>query len=446
MMAAMTRGGYRQVLRAEGVSFLLATSLVARLPVAMVNLAIILRVAHGTGSYARAGVITATYVLGTAVGVPLLGRLADRVGLRPVLVAASISNAAGLVALALIPLRDAGILFVVAPLTGASLPPVAPAVRSLWRGLVDHNVTSSLYAIDATLQEVTFMAGPALVALISALADPSAALAVSGLIGLAGTLAVTAHPATSGRGSRSAASVHEEPSDALAGDPDAVAGRSDTARRPDAVGTPGGSGHGKSRRALGLVRSGALATLALMTLLFLTAIVIVEVTVVAFAGHHHAAHQAGTLLTTWSAGSLVGGLVFGARAARGGVRMVAPLMLGTAVGFAVLALAPSVVVLYGLLFVAGTAIAPGFSCIYELVGRTTPPRASVEAFSWIASAIQVGAAIGSAVGGAVVQSAGARVAMLCASGVGLCTAGVGLGGRRFLQTPQVPEASAPTLR
>jgi hypothetical protein len=65
-------GSYRKVMRSPGVASLLATSLVARLPVAMVNLAIILRVVHATGSYARAGEIAACYVVGTGIGSPLL--------------------------------------------------------------------------------------------------------------------------------------------------------------------------------------------------------------------------------------------------------------------------------------------------------------------------------------------------------------------------------------
>ena len=53
------------VLRVPGVGWLLGTSLLARLPVAMANLAIILRIATATGSYARAGAVT-----GAAVGGP----------------------------------------------------------------------------------------------------------------------------------------------------------------------------------------------------------------------------------------------------------------------------------------------------------------------------------------------------------------------------------------
>ncbi|MGH9303274.1 MAG: MFS transporter, partial [Acidimicrobiales bacterium] len=348
-----------------------------------------------SGSYARAGAVTACYVLGTAVGTPVLGRVADTAGRRPVLVTAGAANAVGLASLALVPLHYELVLYVVAAASGACLPPVAPAVRSLWRGLAPAGQTSSLYAIDATLQEITFMVGPALVALLSSLASASTALIVSGVIGLGGTVAVTSHPATATRPAQ-----RDAPGPALS-------------ERPKA-------------------RTPALAVLSVMTALFLTSIASVEVTVVAFAGHHHRADMAGVLLVVWSAGSLVGGLSFGARMAHAGPRAIAPLMLAAAAGFAALALAPGITILYPLLFAAGTAIAPGFSLIYDVVGRTTPPAVSVEAFSWISSAIQLGASAGAAMGGVLVEATGTSLSFVIAGGIGIFTTFVATAGSRLL--------------
>jgi MFS family permease len=349
----------------------------------MVNLAIILRIAKGTGSYARAGLVTGAYVIGTGLLMPFVGRLADRVGSRPVLLVAGVVNAAGLVSLAFVPVRDTAALLIVAAAAGASVPPVAPAVRSLWRHLVRPDLLSGLFAMDATLQEVTFMVGPSLVALVATFAEPAGALVACGLIGLVGAIAVAAHPAV---------------------------GR-------DATKAPG------PRQTADLA---GLVTLVGVMVMFLAAIVIVEVSVVAFAGHHHASDQSGLLLSVWSLGSMAGGFVIGARMARSGAAVLAPLLAASALGFALLPLAPDLGALYGLIFVGGIAIAPGFSCIYWLVGELTPHGSSVEAFSWISSGIQVGAAIGAASGGLLVQSFGSRVAMLCAAGCALGTAGIAL--------------------
>jgi MFS family permease len=371
----------------------------------MVSLAIILRVEHQTGSYARAGAVSACYVLGTAVGMPLLGRAADRLGRRPVLVGAAAVNAAGLCALATVPVAMQVVTYLVAVVAGASLPPVAPVVRSLWREIAPPEERSSLYAIDATLQEVTFMTGPALVALISAVASPAVALASSGLIGLGGTLALVIHPALGSR-----------PPDGSPAEP-----------------------RGQAKRA----RSSSLALLAGTMLLLLAAISVVEVATVAFAGRHGAPRQAGLLLTVWSTGSLAGGLLFGSAAARRAGRVLARLLLAAAFGFAVLAAAPTVAVLYVLLFLAGTSISPGFSCIYDIVGRTSPPQASVESFSWVSSGIQIGASMGTALGGVVVDGAGTRLAFVIAGGIGLLTAMVPLLGRQVIsRAEQRSEAAA----
>lgn len=158
--------------------------------------------------------------------------------------------------------------------------------------------------------------------------------------------------------------------------------------------------------------------------MFLAAILVIEVTVVAFAGHAHASNQAGVLLAVWASGSMAGGFAFGARTAHAGMRVLAPLMAAAALGFFCLAAAPNIAVLYGLLFLAGVSIAPGFSCIYGLVGSLAPSTGSVEAFSWIGSGIQMGAAGGAAVGGILVDAVGTRWSFVMAAGGAMVTAAV----------------------
>ena len=385
----MTSRPYREALRAPAVAWLLSTSLLARLPLAMVNLAIIIRISRATGSYARAGIATAVYVVGAALVMPLVGRLTDRAGRRPVLLAAGMLNAIGLFGLAFVSVRDTAPLLVVAAFAGASTPPVTPAVRSLWRHLVPPDLLSGLFAMDATLQEVTFMIGPSLVAVTVAVASPSAALVTCGLIGLGGTLGVAAHPAVAMAFSDERGSVH----------PPNLAG---------------------------------LVTLVSVMVVFLAAIVMIEVAIVAFTGDHHASNQSGLLLSVWAGGSVAGGLLFGARMARLGANALASLLVVGALGFALLSLAPGVAVLYGLMFLAGIAIAPTFSCVYGIVSELAPHGSSVEAFSWISSGIQVGSAIGAAVGGLLVESLGARMALLCAAGCTLSTVAIAALGRQYL--------------
>src|SRR4051794_32746814 len=71
---------YRDVLSHPGAALFSFTALWSRLPLSMAGLGIVLLVSERTGSYGRAGVLAAVYVLAAAAFGPLQGRLTDRVG------------------------------------------------------------------------------------------------------------------------------------------------------------------------------------------------------------------------------------------------------------------------------------------------------------------------------------------------------------------------------
>ena len=82
-MAAADR--YRSILRTPHVVPLLAASLIARLPIAMYGLALVLYLAAERDSFAIAGLVNGAFGLGSAIGIPLQSRLIDRIGQRRVL-------------------------------------------------------------------------------------------------------------------------------------------------------------------------------------------------------------------------------------------------------------------------------------------------------------------------------------------------------------------------
>jgi MFS family permease len=76
----------------SGARALLGASLVARLPLAMFSIALLVHVRQLTGSFAAAGAATGAYAAAVGAGGPLLGRMADRRGhTAPLLGAAAVS-------------------------------------------------------------------------------------------------------------------------------------------------------------------------------------------------------------------------------------------------------------------------------------------------------------------------------------------------------------------
>jgi MFS family permease len=358
----------------------MSTSLVARLPLAMAGLAIVLRVSRPSGSYSEAGAITAVYVVACAMGSPVWGRLADRYGRRLVLTVTAWASAVGLLALSAVPVRDPWEMAGVAFLAGAGAPPVSAAVRSLWPRLVQGGNSDALYAIDSTLQELTFVAGPALVALLVTLSGTAAPLVASAIFSLVGTLAVAFHPVVNAPGLR-----HDR------------------------------AGHAASPALFSLVSVG---------LLLIFGCAMAQIGVVGFATAHRDASQSGLLLAVWSLGAITGGLCIGARVNAAGEAGLLGALSASGTGLLFVLVAPDVALLYPLIFIAGLGLVPALGALYNLAGKLAPAHGAVEAFGWLSGGTQAGIAGGSALGGVVLQHFGTRTTFAAAAAIVFASAAV----------------------
>jgi len=378
-LAGVSARKYYAVLRHPHVAWLLASSLVGRLPAGMMSLALILRVTDAGGSYARAGLVSGAYVAGVAVSGPVLGRAAGRLGRRTVLTVTAVAAGAATVAVAAAPADGELLLILLGLVAGSCTPPLPASARALWGELLGEEDRAVMYSAEATLQELVFILGPALVALVAALAGPGVALVVTGALGTTGTLAFAAVAVVDRRAASTAR------------------------RRTRVVGHP------------------ELGPLLLNGLLVVAGCAVVEVSVVAFVSGQRASASSGLLLAIWSAGSLVGGASFGTLAHRWALW---PLAAAVGIGFLLPAAAQGRLELGALLVLAGAALAPCIGRLYGRLGEASPPGSATEVFGWLTGAFTAGAASGAALGGAVVAASGARVGFLTAAALGLAAAAV----------------------
>ena len=372
----------RSIATPPGVQRLFATSILARLPLAMLSIGLLVHAQHLTGSFAAAGVVTGVYAIALGVGGPLLGRLVDRRGQTSVLLASATVAAALLITIGVQPVgAPLALLVALAAGIGLSEPPIGACLRAqLPAVLSDPSAVRAAYALEASVVELTFIFGPPLALCVGALWSTGAALATGGIVLLLATAAFAAQPA-----SRSWRPVP-------------------AGRRP--------------RR--GSLRKPAMRTLVIVLIAVGMLLGADEVAVVAAAKTLGSATAAAPLLALWGVGSFAGGL-FAARLG-GGARTAAGLavVLGalTAGHLALIPAAGSVVALGGVLLIACAAIAPTEATIYAMVDHATPAATMTEAFAWLATAMAVGGAVGAAAAGLVVDRAGPTAGFALAGGAG----------------------------
>jgi MFS family permease len=389
---------YLTVWRLPSAPVLLLSGFAGRLPSAMVPLALLLMVQQQTGSYAIAGLASATLGIASALTAPVLGRLADRRGPRSILFTQAAVYPVLLALLVAVVLGDAPLAAVIAAsgLAGTATPLVSGTVRALW-SRVDVRVRPTAFALDATATELVFVAGPSLVAVLAVFADAALALGLAGLLAVGGALGVATSRAT-----RSYVPV---------------------------LGPRGGL--------FSTVLSPGMPRLLLSGSALMLGFGALEVAIPAFADATGSPGMSGVLLAVWSLGSVAGGLWFGARVLSISLpRQYRLLLLGVTIGLAPLAWISSPWALGVLLFLGGTAIAPTLTVQNTLVGSMAPEHATTEAFTWL-STITVGAsAIGAAIGGALIEGpAGVSGSLaLAAAGAAGAVAITLLPGRR----PGVP--------
>jgi MFS family permease len=391
---------YAELLRVPHVAALVASTLLARLPIGINALAIVLFLRHETGSFAVAGAVAGGIAAGGGIAAPVLGRLVDRLG-AGVLVPVAITHAVVLGLLVLGGRRDApaAALVVAGLVAGASVPPTSSVLRTLWPELLGErsDLRQAAFALDSVGIEVLFISGPLITGVIAALASPQAALGVSAAAVLAGTAAFVSQPLVR----------------------HAVRGSADLG----------------PRRLAGALRSPGVLTLALTSVPPGIGLGMCEVALPGFAYTHGAAQQAGLVLAVWSAGSAVGGVIYGAlrrpplQQVHIAVSVLLPLSLVP------LAVAPSLAVMALLVIPAGLFIAPLLATRNELIGWVAPPDARTEAYTWPQTAFVGGIAIGSALAGGLVESSGPSPTFLVAAAIAGLGALIAIVRRRTVAMP-----------
>lgn len=410
-------GTYRDVLDRPGALAFSGAGVIARLPMSMVGIGIILMIESLHGSYRLAGAVSAAYVLAQAVCSPQLARLVDQHGQARVMRPALTVSAVALVSLVLCATLDAPVwtLYATAVLVGATIGSFGALVRARWSHVLsDPRALHTAYSLESALDELVFVVGPILATTLATAVAPAAGLVVPVVGMVLGGYWFLAQRRT-----------EPPPSGPRPAGPDGV-----------------------PVRRVSVMRSGGMVVLAVVFVAMGSIFGATDVSTVAFAEEAGRQALAGVVLAVFACGSMISGLLYGAR------HWVTPLWRRFAIGMVALALGVSLFVLVSsmtmlgvVMFVVGFAIAPTLVNGNALVQHFVARERLTEGLTWVGTSLGVGVSLGSWVAGSMIDRQGSHGGYLVVVGSAALAVVAVLASLRTLragnQDPRVPAGAGP---
>ncbi|MEW1927781.1 MFS transporter [Streptomyces sp. NPDC088360] len=382
---------YREVIGHTG-ALLPVISFLGRLPVAMIQFGSVLLVTETSGSLATGGVVACALALGQVTMGPLVGRLADRHGQRAVVLGFSLLNAVAIAVYTLGALLQlpTPALVVLAVLAGASIPGIGPLARARAVPLVrraggNDRLVNTVLSLESTMDELSFVLGPAFVGLAAVAGHPAYAFGAAALLVAVCGSGFALHP--TGRTVRAPRAADREAED-----------RAARAR----------GGRPRLPRAVVVVRVGLVFVGVLLGAC--------GAGITALTEELGAPGQAGLVYAAMGVMSAVVGLSMAALPERFGLYARWRLATATAALLSLpLVWIDSMTGLYLVVTVFGAVFAPNLITGFALTERSCPPQRLAEGMTFAASAFVGGQAITLAVAGRLAESHGPGAAFALGS-------------------------------
>ena len=411
------QSAYAHVLARPGVRRTFSLSLVGRSAYALVFLPLFYAAERATSSIAFAGVVIAAYGAGASFLAPARAWCIDRFGARRVLSILIVMFGAVLAAIALVSFGSgpAWAMLGLAAVAGSVAPPLGPTMRVAWAALLPNaeGLKKGL-SLDSAVEELLYLAGPALAGFALTLMSPGYALLIPAGLVIVGGLVFTR-------------------TDAVASMPSGVAHR-----------------HPDGKRVRSLVLDRRFVALLIPALVAGGIAGMVSVTIPAAVTEMSGTGMVGIALGLFAGGSAVGGLLYGALKVPGSPSTQL-LTIGTAlvVIASLVALTDNGIWLSVILGFAGLFFSPVMIVAYMAAHTAAAGRRQNAATTWVNTSHNLGSTVIIAVAGILIQYTSVPISTVVIGAVSLLLLAVAgaLGSRRGHATPaDVSDASLPPGR
>ncbi|MCH9677383.1 MAG: MFS transporter [Actinomycetia bacterium] len=366
---------YADALKVSGAAKFSAAGFVARMPLAMIGLGILLFISNTTGSYAFAGFLQALFAITAALAAVISSRMSDRYGQRIILVSLSTAFSVSLFLFVYSVSNDFSRIWqaLLAVLAGATFPAYGSYVRTRWAYVVGKNQRTlhSAFAWESILDELIFTIGPLFAVALAFNVSFASPILVGAIITLGGALVLAS----------------------MGGSAPPPVARKDHQDQGSAIRHQG-------MTSIALVAVG-------IGILFGT----FDVAVVAFMQEAQVPQLSGVTLALWAASSLIGGFVYGSRHFTLSLpqQLIFTTLAVTVVVFP-LAFIHSTIVLMAAAALSGFAIAPTLIATFSLTQRLVPSKLLTEGLTWTNSGLAAGFALGASLSGVLVDRLGTSYA------------------------------------
>ncbi len=368
---------YRNLFNTPGAVRIASAGFIARMPIAMDTIAIILFVLSVDKRYSIAGALTGVAALTTVISIPLWAKAADHFGQRKILLTAVPIRVCAFIIFIILVKSEAPIwswFLAIVAAESASLS-IGSMTRRRWMHMIDKkdsDLLSTSYVFESFLDEIVFIIGPVITTAVATTIAPMAGIILGIIFLLTGAPFIAFHK------------------------------KSDPGIHPQEI----------DEKAKSVMRNMKLQAVAIPLTIAGGSFSAVSICVVAFADERGMKSVAGLLLGFWALGGAFSAFINGAIRWKlsHGSRYLGYLFGMTAIAFA-FPFIGNVYVLGVALFLQGVCIAPLLPNGLSLITGSIPESQMTQAISLITAGIPLTGAISSFIAGQLIDNSGASTGL-----------------------------------
>ncbi|WP_353170696.1 MFS transporter [Acinetobacter rudis] len=360
---------YIQLFKAPGSLAFTLSAFIARLALPMIGIGIITLLAQLDYGYARAGIISAVFVLSYALISPQVSRLVDQRGQGKVVLFSALICIIGLCGLSI-----SAYLYwpfwslVLFAILAGFIPSMSAMVRARWSALYrDQPQLRTAYSFESVLDELTFIIGPPLSVGIGVLYTPASLMTAALLLGIGVTCFIL-----------------------------------EKTTQPELTKTANFTGESAQHHSVIALPNVQLLAACMIALGFMVGII--DVASVAFAEQQNSPLSASLVLSAYALSSCLAGLAFGAIAFK---RSLQTLLLWSSLGTAIMSLGflwvSHVYMLSVVVALLGIFFAPTMITLMSILEQQVAAQKLTEALTWLLAALNIGVAVGAASTGQLIE-------------------------------------------